>query len=101
MPPHDGVRLHEHHRRAPVPLDSNEGDPKQSVARLEVPALGRPFHRRQLLPQRQVLQDQFPMAAECQRDCADDHDEQLQHAVIVVGVGAKFNSDEFWRVTPA
>ncbi|PYQ86060.1 MAG: hypothetical protein DMG02_26180 [Acidobacteria bacterium] len=52
---------------------------------------------RQLLPQRQVFQDQFPMAAECQRDCADDHDEQLQHAVIVVGVGAKFNSDEFWR----
>jgi hypothetical protein len=25
------------------------------------------------------------------------HDEQLQHAMIVAGVGAKFNSDEFWR----
>jgi hypothetical protein len=34
---------------------------------------------------------------ERQRECADDHDEQLQHAVIVAGVGAKFNSDEFWR----
>jgi hypothetical protein len=37
------------------------------------------------------------MAAERQRECADDHDEQLQHAVIVAGVGARFNSDEFWR----
>jgi hypothetical protein len=50
-----------------------------------------------LLPQRQVFQDQFPMAAERQRECADDHDEQLQHAVIVAGLGEKFNSDEFWR----
>jgi hypothetical protein len=30
---------------------------------------------RQLLPQRQVFQDQFPMAAECQREGANDHDE--------------------------
>jgi hypothetical protein len=29
------------------------------------------------------------MAAERQRKCADDHDEQLQHALIVAGVGAK------------
>jgi hypothetical protein len=36
---------------------------------------------RQLLPQRQVFQDQFPMAAERQRECADSHDDQLQHAV--------------------
>jgi hypothetical protein len=44
-----------------------------------------------------AMPNQFPMAAERQRDCADHHDEQFQHAVIVVGVGAKFNSDEFWR----
>jgi hypothetical protein len=49
------------------------------------------------LPQRKVFQDEFLVAAERQRECADDHDEQLQHAVIVAGVGAKFNSDEFWR----
>jgi len=36
---------------------------------------------RQLLPQRQVFQDQFPMATERQRERAEDHDEQLQHAV--------------------
>ena len=28
-----------------------------------------------LLPQRQVLQDQFPMAAERQRECAGDDEE--------------------------
>jgi hypothetical protein len=54
-------------------------------------------HRRQLLPQRQVLQDQFPMSAECQRLCAGDRDEQLQHTSIAAGVGAKINGDEFWR----
>jgi hypothetical protein len=74
MPPHDGVRLHKHHRRTPVPPEASEGDPKQSVARLEVRALGRALQRRQLLPQRQVLQDQFPMAAERQRQRAADHD---------------------------
>jgi hypothetical protein len=37
------------------------------------------------------------MSAERQHECADDDDKQLQHAGIVAGVGAKFNSDEFWR----
>jgi hypothetical protein len=47
------------------------------------------------------FQDQFAVAAERQRECADDHDEQLQHAVIVAGVGARFNADEFWRCSPS
>jgi hypothetical protein len=33
------------------------------------------FHRRQLLPKRQVLQDQFPMAAERQRQRAGGDEE--------------------------
>jgi hypothetical protein len=99
MPSHDGVRLHEHQRRAPIPPDSGQGDPKQSVARLEVSAIGRPFHRRQLLPQRQVLQDQFTMSAERQRQRSADHDKQHYHAPIVAGVGAEINADEFWRTS--
>ncbi len=75
MPSHDGVRLHEHHRRAPVPPASGQGDSKQSVARLEVRARGRAFQRGLLLPRRQVLQDQFPVAAERQRQCAGGDDE--------------------------
>ena len=72
MPPHDRVRLHKDHRRAPVRPEASDGDPKQSVARLEVRALGRAFQRRQLLPQHQVLQDHFPMAAERQRQRATE-----------------------------
>jgi hypothetical protein len=75
MAPHDGLRLHEHQGRAPVPPDSGEGNPKQSVAHLEVPAPGRAFHRHQLMPERQILQDQFPMSTERQRQRACDHDE--------------------------
>jgi hypothetical protein len=97
MPSHDGVWLHEHHGRAPVPPDSRQDDPKQSVARLKMRAAGRAFHRRQLLPQRQVLQDQFPMAAERQRQRPADHEKPLQHASIVRGPGAEINGDEFWR----
>ena len=43
MPPHDGSRLHEHHRRAPVPPDS---DRKQLIARQEVRAVDPASHRR-------------------------------------------------------
>ena len=96
MPSDDGVRFHDNQRGTPVPPSSRESHPKESVARPEA-ASRRSVEGCQLLPQRQVLQDQFPMAAERQCKGANDHDDQLQHAVIVAGVGAKFNSDEFWR----
>jgi hypothetical protein len=35
------------------------------------------------------------MAAERQRQRAADHNQQLQHASIVAGVGANINADEF------
>jgi hypothetical protein len=35
------------------------------------------------------------MAAQHQRQAADDHDEQLQHGAILVGLKAQFNSDAF------
>jgi hypothetical protein len=56
---------------------SGQAAPKQSVARCEVRAAGRAQHS-QLLPQRPVLQDQFPVSAERQRQRAADYDEQLQ-----------------------
>jgi hypothetical protein len=97
MPPHDSVRLHQDQRRAPVPPEASQSDPKQSVSRLEVQACGGAFQRRELLPQCQVLQDQFPMSAERQRHRAADQDDQLQHVSIVAGVTAKINAAEFWR----
>ena len=54
----------------------------------------------QLLPQREVFQDQFPVTAERQGECADDHDQQFQHVRIVAVSGSKFNSYAFWRWTP-
>ena len=45
------------------------------------------FQDRQLLPQGQVFQDQFPLAAERQRQRTADDDQQLQHGSIVSGVG--------------
>jgi hypothetical protein len=100
MPADDGVRLHDNQRGAPVPPTLRESHPKESVASAEV-ASRRSVKGRQLLPQCQVFQDQFPMAAERQRECADDHDDQIQHARILAGVGANFNPDEFWRWSPA
>jgi hypothetical protein len=64
---------------------------------LEARAPGRAFYRRQLLPQRQVLQDQFPMPAERPRQRAADHNQQLQHASILANVGTDITADEFWR----
>jgi hypothetical protein len=100
MPPHDRVRLHEHQGRPPVAPDSGQGDPKESVARLEGRALGRASHRPELLPQRQVLEHQFLMSAQGPGQRATDHDERLQHEWIVAGVDARINAhqpDEFWR----
>jgi hypothetical protein len=96
MPSDDRVRLHDNQRCAPVPPSSGEGHPKKSVACPET-ASRRSVVGRQLLPQREVFQDQFPVAAERQRERPDHHDQQFQHAVIVAGVGAPFNSDQFWR----
>jgi hypothetical protein len=90
--------LHDHQRRAPVSPTSRDGDPKESVACPEA-ASRRSVEGCELLAQRKVLQDQFPMASERQHEGADDDDEELQHAVIVAGVDPNFNSDEFWRTS--
>ena len=63
MPADDGGRLHDHQRLAPVLPTSGEDHPKESVACPEA-ASRRSMEGRQLLPQREVLQDQFPVTAE-------------------------------------
>jgi hypothetical protein len=50
-------------------------------------------------PERQVLQDQFSMSAESQRQGTTDEDRQLEHVPILAGAGARINSDEFWRTS--
>ena len=80
MPADDGVRMHDNQRSPPVPPTSREGHPKESVACPEA-ATRRLVDGGQLLPKREVFQDQFPVAAERQGERADDHDQQFQHAV--------------------
>jgi hypothetical protein len=83
-------------RRAPVSPTSRKGDPKEPVGCPKAASL-RSVEDRQLLPQRKVFQDEFLVAAERQREGADDHDQQLHMRSIVAGVGAKINSAEFCR----
>jgi hypothetical protein len=49
MPSHDRVRLDEHQRRAPIPPESGQHDPKEPIARSQTRAFGRPFHGAELL----------------------------------------------------
>ena len=100
MPAHDGLWSNKYDRRTPVRPDASQGDPKQPVTRLQARATVRPLHRHQLLPERQVLQDQFSMSTESQRQRPTDDDQQLEHVSILAGAGARINSDEFWRGSP-
>ena len=95
MPAYDSLWTNQYERRTPVRPDASQGDPKQPVSRLQVGATVRPLHRHQLLPERQVLQDQFSMSTESQRHSTTDDDEQLEHVSILAGAGARINSDEF------
>jgi len=61
MPAHDGLWSNQYERRSPVRPDALQGNPKQPVAGLQARPTVRPLHRHQLLPERQVLQDNFPM----------------------------------------
>ena len=97
MPTHDGLWSHQYDRRPPVRPDAPQGDPKQAVTRLQARATVRPLHRRQLLPERQILQDQVSMSAESQRQRPTDDDQQLEHVPIVAGAGPRINSDGLWR----
>ena len=89
MPAHDGLWSNKHDGRAPVRPEASQGDPKQAVSRLQARATVRPLHRHQLLAERQVLQDQFSMSAESQRQRTTDDDQQLEHVSILAGAGAR------------
>src|SRR4030095_16589412 len=95
MPAHNGVGSNDHQRRTPVLPAYRQGDPEESVAGLQRDSLLDAFDRCQLLAQGHVLEDQLSMAAQHQRQAADNRNEQLQHTEIVAGIGAHFNSDRF------
>ena len=97
MPAQDGLWSNEYECRPPVPPDASQGHPKQPVTRLRARSGVRPLHRDQLLPERQVLEDQLSMPTESQGQRPTGKDEQLKHGSILVAAGVRINSDRFWR----
>jgi hypothetical protein len=97
MPAHDGLWANKAYSRAPVRPEASQGNPKQPVTRLQARATVRSLHHQQLLPECQVLQDQFSMSTESQRQRTTRDDQQMEHASILGGAGARVNSDGFWR----
>jgi len=95
MPAHDGFWSNQCERRAPVRPDSPQGHPEQPVTGLQAGPTVRPLHCHQLLPKRQVLQDEFSMSPKCQRQRPTADHQQLEHVSILAGAGARINSDEF------
>ena len=74
MPPDNGVRLHDHQRRAPVLPDSRQGDPKQSIAKFEAQAVR--VSSPSAAAEAPGSPRSIPMAAERQRECAGDDEER-------------------------
>jgi hypothetical protein len=63
MPPHDGVRLDEHQSRPPPRPDGGKEDPEQPIALAKAQPCARAFERAELLPERDILKNQFVMPA--------------------------------------
>jgi len=98
MPPHDGVGLREDERGTPVGPHASQRDPEQAVRRVESwPLTAGPLQRAQLLPQRQILQDDLAMPAERQCERSANDEEQGQHGAIVAGLVEKINKDDLWE----
>jgi len=95
MPSHHGLWSNNYDRRPPLRPNASQGDPKQPVTGLQAGPTVRPLHRHQLLPERQVLQDQFSMSPKCQCQRATDEHQHLEHVSILAGAGVRINSDEF------
>jgi hypothetical protein len=80
MPPHYRFGLHDDQGGAPVPPRLGEEDPKESVARVELWALGRAPPGGQLLTEREILERDRPMSAADQTDRSEEYDQRRQHA---------------------
>jgi hypothetical protein len=76
-----------------------QGDPKQSVADLDWHPLLGALHHGQLLAEGYIFENQFSMAAQHQRQTANNDNDQLEHGPILAGIRAHFNMDAFWRGT--
>ena len=91
MPSHHGVGPDEHERRAPAPPRLCQDDPKQPVARPERRPGAPAFEGVELLAEREVLEDQFAMAAAGQRQRTNENKDDFQHASILAAYEERSN----------
>ena len=83
MPSHHGVGLDEHERAAPVVPRLGQHDPKQAISPSKLRTGDGASQRVELLPEREILDDQFVMSATGQRHSADEEKDGLKHASIL------------------
>jgi hypothetical protein len=82
MPAHDPIGLDEHQGVAPVPPRLQQYDPEESVARAQLWTSDGALQGSQLLPKRQVLKGDGPVAAADQSNGWEEDDDRRQHAIL-------------------
>jgi hypothetical protein len=77
MPAQDCVRLDEHRRISPVSSRFGKKDPEQAIAPVKVRAGDGASQSVELLPEREILEDQFAMAMAGQGHRPDQQQDRL------------------------
>jgi hypothetical protein len=91
VPSHHGAGLDEHEWRAPAPPRLRQDYPKQPVARPEMRPGAPAFECVELLAEREVLEDQFAMAATGQSQRTNDNKDDFQHPSILAAYEERSN----------
>jgi hypothetical protein len=83
MPPHDGARLDEYQGGAPLRPECGKGHPEQAVSSAKTRPRRSALYGSELLPQRDILENQLVMSTASDRERATEQQNQLQHAEIL------------------
>jgi hypothetical protein len=68
MPPHDGARLDEYQGGAPLRPECGKGHPEQAVSSAKTRPRGSALYGSELLPQRDILENQLVMSTASDRE---------------------------------
>jgi hypothetical protein len=90
-PPHHSVGSDEHERRAPVPPRLGQHDPKQPISLSELWMADRACQRVELLPECEVLEDQFVMSAASHGQRSRHQHDSFEHVSSSPAGPAKIN----------
>jgi hypothetical protein len=103
MPSHDGIGLNEDQCRPPAAPSPSQQHPKHPVTSAEVRPLDRSLQGSQLVPQGDILENDFLMPVAGPGDRAQEQQDQFEHRLIVSWVAAEINASAgrtgLWRTT--